>query len=274
MLIDAFIFFNEKELVDLRIRYLNSIVDYFIVVEANITHQGKKKDWNFPNILKTNLKEFSNKIQYHQINIDPNKIKNEESWILADIKGDDAWRIENFQRNFIKTACKKFSDKDILIISDLDEIPSKSKLEFILSCDFKKIAPIALEQHLFHLDCNYRRIEMYRGSIITTMRINNTYSSQHLRNVRNRISHFSDSGWTFSSFGGAEAVKKKFEAFTHKEYNDEKFINPKHIVNCQKNGSDLFHRNVRSQKIDKNFFPSDLLKLMEQNPAFYFGLNT
>ena len=43
MLIDAFIFFNEKELVDLRIRYLNSIVDYFIVVEANITHQGKKK---------------------------------------------------------------------------------------------------------------------------------------------------------------------------------------------------------------------------------------
>ena len=116
MLIDAFIFFNEKELVDLRIRYLNSIVDYFIVVEANITHQGKKKDWNFPNILKTNLKEFSNKIQYHQINIDPNEIKNEESWILADLKGDDAWRIENFQRNFIKTGCKKFSDKDILFL--------------------------------------------------------------------------------------------------------------------------------------------------------------
>ena len=39
-------YFDEKELVDLRVRYLNSIVDYFIVVEANITHQGKKKDWN------------------------------------------------------------------------------------------------------------------------------------------------------------------------------------------------------------------------------------
>ena len=54
MLIDAFQFFNEKELVDLRIKYLEEIVDYFVVVEADITHQGKKKDWNFPNILKMN----------------------------------------------------------------------------------------------------------------------------------------------------------------------------------------------------------------------------
>ena len=61
MLIDAFQFFNEKELVDLRIKYLEEIVDHFVVVEADITHQGKKKDWNFPNILKNELKEFSKK---------------------------------------------------------------------------------------------------------------------------------------------------------------------------------------------------------------------
>ena len=51
MLIDAFLFFNEKELVELRIKYLEKIVDFFVVIEANITHQGKKKDWNFPNVL-------------------------------------------------------------------------------------------------------------------------------------------------------------------------------------------------------------------------------
>ena len=152
MLIDSFLFFNEIELVELRIKYLEKTVDYFVIVEANITHQGKKKDWNFPKILEKNLKEFSNKIQYHQITIDPNKIKNEESWIIDNVKGDDAWRIENFQRNYIKKACKNFSKDDILIISDVDEIPSKQKLEFIKSCDFKKIAPIALEQHLFHID--------------------------------------------------------------------------------------------------------------------------
>ena len=113
MLIDSFLFFNETELVELRIKYLNNIVDYFVIVEADITHQGKKKDWNFTKILENNLKEFSGKIQYHQLNIDPEKIKNEESWIIDDIKGDDAWRIENFQRNYIKTVCQKFSNEDI-----------------------------------------------------------------------------------------------------------------------------------------------------------------
>ena len=144
MLIDSFLFFNETELVELRIKYLNKIVDHFVIVEADITHQGKKKAWNFPKILESNLKAFSNKIQYHQLNIDPEKIKNEESWIIDDIKGDDAWRIENFQRNYIKTACKKFSNEDILIISDVDEIPSKQKLEFIKLCNFKKLEVMIL----------------------------------------------------------------------------------------------------------------------------------
>ena len=271
MLIDAFSFFNERELVELRVKYLNSVVDFFIVVEANITHQGKKKDWNFQSILKKNLSEFSNKIQYHQINIDPEKIKNEESWIIDNVKGDDAWRIENFQRNYIKTACKKFLSEDILIISDVDEIPSKQKLEFIKSCDFKKIAPVALEQHLFHIDCNFLRLESWRGSIVTTMQICNRFSPHQFRRARNRISYLSDSGWSFSSFGGPKKIKEKLESIAHKEFNNDKFKNIDHIINCQKTGSDLFRKGVKTRKIDKNFFPEDLLKLMEENPIFYFG---
>ena len=69
MLIDAFLYFNEKELVELRIKYLEDVIDFFVVVEANITHQGKKKNWNFSEVLKNNLKKFSNKIQYHQLDI-------------------------------------------------------------------------------------------------------------------------------------------------------------------------------------------------------------
>ena len=273
MLIDAFLFFNEKELTELRVKYLNSIVDKFVVVEANITHQGKKKNWNFPIILKNNLKKFSNKIQYHQLNIDTEKIKNEESFIIEDLKGDDAHRLDNFQRNYIKTACKKFSDEDILIISDVDEIPSKDKLEFILSSDFKKIAPVALEQHLFHIDCNYLRLESWRGSIVTTMKLCNAFSPHRFRRFRNRISHLSDSGWSFSSFGGPERIREKFEAFAHKEYNNDKFKSVEHIANCQSTGADLFHRKVKSRKVEKSFFPKDLLKIMEQNPTFYFGSN-
>ena len=274
MLIDSFIFFNEKELTELRIRYLEEIVDAFVIVEANITHQGKKKLWNFPKILETRLKEYSKKIQYHQLNIDPEKIKNEESWIIDDIKGNDAHRVDNFQRNYIKTACKKFSNEDILIISDVDEIPSKQKLEFIKLCDFKKIAPIALEQHLFHLDCNFLSLESWRGSIVTTMQICNAFSPHQFRRARNRISHFTDSGWSFSSFGGPNKVKEKFESIAHKEFNNDKFKNVDHIKNCQKTGSDLFHRKVQKRKIDKKFFPKDLLELMKRDPVFYFGSNS
>jgi len=274
MLIDAFTYFNEKELVELRLKYLNSIVDYFVVIESNITFTGKKKKWNFPDVLNNNLKEFSNKIQYHQLNIELDKIKNEESWIIDNIKGDDFWRIENFQRNYIKTVCKKFSDDDILIISDLDEIPSTKKLNFILTSDFGKIAPVALEQHLFHLDCNYLRLESWRGSIVTTMKICNEFSPQKFRRLRNRISHFTDGGWSFSSFGGYERVKEKIESYAHSEHNNDKFKNPEHIAHCQRTGADLFHRKVQSKKVERNFFPRDLLILMEQNPMFYFGSNT
>tara|TARA_B100000029_G_C17406155_1_gene898970 strand:- start:39 stop:863 length:825 start_codon:yes stop_codon:yes gene_type:complete len=271
MVIDSFIFFNEKELAELRVKYLDPVVDFFVVIEADITHQGKKKEWNFPNILDSKLNKFSKKIQYHKLNIDLKKIENEESWIIDDIKGDEAWKIENFQRNYIKTACKEFSKEDILIISDVDEIPSKEKINFIKSCNFKKIAPVALEQHLFHIDCNFLSLESWRGSIAATVELCNAYSPHQFRRARNRISHFTDSGWSFSSFGGPNKVREKLESIAHKEFNNDKFKNLNHIINCQKTGADLFHRNIKKRKVERIFFPKDLLELMEQNPSFYFG---
>ena len=58
------------------------------------------------------------------------------------------------------------------------------------------------------------------------------------------------------------------------EFNDEKFKSVEHIMNCQKTGADLFYRNVQKRKVEKSFFPKDLLELMEQNPNFYFGFNS
>ena len=53
--------------------------------------------------------------------------------------------------------------------------------------------------------------------------------------------------------------------------NNDKFKSPEHIANCQKTGADLFHRQVKSKKVGRSFFPESLLKLMDQNPEFYFG---
>ena len=102
MLIDAFTYFNEKELVELRIKYLNPIVDYFVVVESNITFTGKEKKWNFPEILKNNIKQFSHKIHYNQMKADLKKAEAEKSPNYIGKTLGRSWRLETMQRNFLK----------------------------------------------------------------------------------------------------------------------------------------------------------------------------
>jgi len=274
MIVDAFTFLNEKELVELRVKYLGDIVDYFLIVEADVTHTGKEKKWNFPEILNSNLKEFSHKIQYHQMKVDLQKAEKEKSPNYKGGTWGRSWKVESMQRNFIKEACKKFSPDDIIVISDLDEIPSKQKLSFIKSCDFKIVAPIAMEQASFHLNCNFLELERWVGSVAATKKLIDRYEPQIFRDLRKKISRFTDAGWSFSSFGGAKRVREKIESFCHEELNKETFKNETHLKTCVETGKDIFNRQVKKRKIDKNFFPKDLLKLMEENSTFYFGSNT
>ena len=102
MIVDAFTFFNEKELVELRIKYLNDTVDYFLVVEADHTHTGIKKKWNFSELLNNNLKEFSHKIQYHQMKVDLKKAEAEKSPNYKGGTWGRSWRVDTMQRNFLK----------------------------------------------------------------------------------------------------------------------------------------------------------------------------
>ena len=278
MIVDAFTFFNERELVELRVKYLNDIVDYFLIVEADHTHTGKKKEWNFPEVLNSRLKNYSNKIKYHQMKVDLEKAEAEKDPRYKSLKGPLAnagrsWKVENMQRNFIKDCYKKLttSKDDIIIISDLDEIPSKEKISFIKSSDFEVIAPVSFAQSLFYLNCNYLDLEQWIGSVAITGQLIEKYEPQTFRDYKNRISRFSDAGWSFSSFGGTKKIIEKLEAFCHVEYNLKEYKDEDHIKKCIQTGGDLFNREVKKKRVDKNFFPKELLKLMEENPVFYFN---
>ena len=272
MIIDAFTFFNEKELVELRVKYLSDIVDYFLIVEADHTHTGRKKNWNFPEILNNKLKKYSSKIKYNQMKVDLEKAEAEKNPNYIGKTLGRSWRIETMQRNFLKEAYEKLpSSEDIIIMSDLDEIPSKEKINFIKSSDFKKIVPVAFGQSLFHLNCNYLDLEEWIGSVIITSQLIKKYEPQIFRDYKNRISHFSNAGWSFSSFGGAKKIREKLEAFCHEEYNKDEYKNEEHLKKCIQTGEDLFNRKVKKRRVEKNFFPKDLLKLMEENPDFYFN---
>ena len=271
MIIDAFSFFNEKELVQLRIKYLDQLIDKFVIIEADHTHQGKKKDWNFENILNNQLKKFSDKIDYHKIKIDLNHVSKLDGWRSSSEKGGLGFKMDNFQRNYIQEACKNFSSEDIILISDLDEIPSKNKINFIKNCDLNEIAPVGFEQYLFHLNCNYLNIEKWIGTIAITKKLLDKFKPQKFRNSRYNISFLAHAGWSFSSFGNINRIEEKFNAFAHDEFNSEKFKEEMHIKNCKEKGLDLFKRNIKKKKIDKDFFPKDLLEFMQENIDFYFN---
>jgi len=271
MIVDSFLYFNEKELVELRIKYLNEIIDLFVVIEADVTHQGKVKKWNFEELLKNELKNYKNKINYQKVKIDLDKAKKDEGWIFENVKGGLSWKIENMQRNYIETICKEFSSKDIILISDVDEIPSKNKIQFLQTSNFEKIAPVGFEQFLFHLNCNYLNLEKWIGTVGTTKEIVEKFKPQKLRNNRYKMYNLKQAGWSFSSFGGASKVAEKFEAFAHDEYNKTEFKSREHIKKCMDTGEDLFKRKVKKQKISKDFFPQDLLDLMNLNSKYYFS---
>ena len=130
---------------------------------------------------------------------------------------------------------------------------------------------ICLIQCNFHLNCNFLELERWVGSVAVTKELVERYEPQTFRNLRTRISRFTDAGWSFSSFGGVKRVREKIESFCHEEYNKEKFKNETHLKACIEKGGDIFGRQIKKRKIDKNFFPNDLLKLMEENSTFYFG---
>ena len=93
MIIDTFLYFNEEELVDLRINYLKDVVDYFVVIEADTTHQGNPKQFNFEKLIGQKLLPFKNKIKYHKLKIDQTKLDQNEGWIVGGVEGGETWKI-------------------------------------------------------------------------------------------------------------------------------------------------------------------------------------
>ena len=116
MIIDTFPFFNEIELLDLRLNYLNNSVDKFVLVEGTKSHQGKDKKLYFEEN-KSEFKKFENKIVHHIIDDYPP---------IEDKKKIDHFIYDYHTRNGIGFALEKLktSSNDILLISDVDEIPN------------------------------------------------------------------------------------------------------------------------------------------------------
>ena len=117
---DCFSYLDEDLLLDLRLNILDKFVDYFVIVESDKTWQNNHKNHNF-DISK--FKEFEEKIIYIKVTDMPD--------------GDNPYLRENYQRNCISRGIEKADNDDLIIISDLDEIPNPIKLkEFSMSMKY------------------------------------------------------------------------------------------------------------------------------------------
>ena len=114
---DCFQFFNEEHILDLRLNILNEFVDFFVMVESTTDHQGNSKKLNF-DIKK--FKKFRRKIIYIVVDDTSEAIKK------SHIGGESL--VEQHQRNSLTRGLKNCCDNDLIILSDVDEIPDLNKL--------------------------------------------------------------------------------------------------------------------------------------------------
>ncbi len=248
---DCFQYFNEEHIVDLRMNILDEYVDYFVVVESTVNHQGKEKKLNFKS---NHFKKFEKKIKYIVVDDTPEKFKKPH-------EGGESL-VEQHQRNSILRGLTDCHDEDIVILSDVDEIPDLGKLN-----EFNKNNYAVFSQRMFMYKLNLINLgeTNWHGSKICLKK--NLKSPQWLRNLKfkkypfwrfdkiKNIQIIENGGWHFAYLQTPENISKKIESFAHGEFNKNKFSNTDNIKKKIEEGADIFGRGYKLQKtsIDQTF---------------------
>ena len=260
---DCFSYWDEDLLLDLRLNILNNYVDYFVIVEGNKTWQNNTKKLKF-NV--NNYSKFKDKIIYVPVEDMPD--------------GNNPYLRENHQRNCISRGLVSANENDLIIISDLDEIPNLEKLN-----KFKKSMRFAVFKQLhFYYKFNLKsQIKPYwYGSRICVKKF--LKSPQWLRNLKFKKRPFwridklrlnniiEDGGWHFCNLKNAEQLLYKYknlcetnDPYHFKEKIDQKYLQIEEIEKKIILGKDIIGRDefYKPQKLDKSF-PNQVLQNIEK----------
>ena len=241
-------YFDEDLVLEIRLNTLNKFVDKFVIAEATKDHSGKEKKLNFK---IQNFSKFKDKIEYFVIDNLPKYVKsNKKGWHENHIR-------DQFQRNTLSKGYENSDPNDLIMISDIDEIPDPEKInEF----DIKKKYACFLQKN-FQSKINLLNIseDLWPGTKICQKK--NLKSPQWLRDIKTKKrpiwKFFKDKepqiirngGWHFSFLKNPKDIKKKIIAYSHQEFNKDKFIDEKEIAKKIDSGKDLFDRNIKYKKI-------------------------
>ena len=233
---DCFMFYDEETLLDIRFNTLDKFVDYFIIVESKNFHNGKNRKLRFD---INNYPKFKDKIIY--IQHDPFKLKL-ESVLQNDDESEKSRKLifnahirENDQRDKIMDGLNHANENDLIMISDVDEIPN---LEQIVFNDIKNEV-LMFEQNIFYYKLN-RYLPNFVWFGTKACKKKNLLSPQWLRNIKkNKYSFYrldtffsktkyinkkyiKNGGWHFSNLKNSYDIELKLKSYLHhRDYESE-----------------------------------------------------
>lgn len=253
MIYDCFPFFNELDLLEIRLNELEPVVDRFVLIEATRTFQKQSKELFYANN-KERFAAFNDKIIHIVVDQYPG--------FFAKFRVPTAWDYDNHQKNQVVRGLVDCQPDDTIIISDLDEIPAASKIQTYLHTPGVKV----FEQRLsnFFLNCiatecpDETHLRQHNGAVYWRGSVMLSYSDfrsfKQARLMRNQyddpIVTIQEGGWHFSFMGGWEMVRTKLDAWAHTKerfYNPATLHDPELLQAIIEDGRDLFGRDYRYQ---------------------------
>ena len=257
-------YFDEDVILDLRLNILNPFIDYFVIVESTFNHKGEKRKLKF-DINK--YKKFENKIIYLIFDEEPSGIEkvfdtDNEDEVSRKLILNAASR-ENGQRNFISKGLERANEKDLILISDVDEIPNLEKINW----NTFKDQIVLFKQDMFYYKLNLRLPDLiWSGS--KACRKKYLKSPQWLRNVKDKkysffrldtlfsekkyinIKFINNGGWHFSNIKTAAEIEYKLKSYLHHREFDLNPMSESEIEDIIKNKQAIYDLKV-DKKINK-----------------------
>lgn len=216
---DCFTFYNELDLLDIRLAELGDSVDYFVIVEATTTFQGETK----PLYLKENWQRYS---KYHA------KIVHV---VVDELPLADPWQNERRQRNAIVNGLTNANADDFVIVGDVDEI---LRHEVVDSLRDSESTIVGFRMPYFNFKFNYMLVDTAESYCIWNMavRVAALGEPEEFRRTRWTLTCFpfgykedgieivEHAGWHFTYLGSDEFVKRKIRSFAHSELNNKETL--------------------------------------------------
>lgn len=197
MLIDCFMFYNELDVLEARLQLLDEYIDRFVLVEAEVNHLGTPKELFFEKN-KERYAKWLPKITHV---------------IAKDLPTDkNPWSREKAQRHAILEGLEDCDPLDIVMVSDVDEIPDLTKVPF----EKMPTSVMAVHMHMFQYSLDYYfDLEPWFGTVITTVELLRKFGPNEFRDNRWKFARIPEAGWHLSSFGDPKHVRNKFETYAH-----------------------------------------------------------